>query len=50
MKVHLENKLNDDELRELRVDLDNLKEPDPKNINKVMISIYYFLGRTYRCG
>ncbi|CAD8128062.1 unnamed protein product [Paramecium sonneborni] len=31
IKMHLENKLTEDEIKELRGDLDNLKESDPKN-------------------
>ncbi|CAD8179246.1 unnamed protein product [Paramecium octaurelia] len=34
MKVYLENKMMEDELRDLKNDLENLKEPDPKNLNK----------------
>lgn len=34
MKVYLENKLTEDELRDLKNDLENLKESDPKNLNK----------------
>lgn len=34
MKVFLENKLMEEELRDLKIDLENLKEPDPKNLNK----------------
>lgn len=34
MKVYLENKLMEEELRDLKIDLENLKEPDPKNLNK----------------
>lgn len=35
MKIHLENKMNDDELREIKNDLENIRENDPKNLNKV---------------
>ena len=37
MRVYLENKMNEEELRELRNDLENLKEVDPKNLNKAGI-------------
>lgn len=34
MKVYLENKMTEDELKDLKNDLENLKESDPKNVNK----------------
>lgn len=34
MKVYLENKMTEDELKDLKNDLENLKESDPKNLNK----------------
>ncbi|CAD8185807.1 unnamed protein product [Paramecium pentaurelia] len=36
IKMHLENKLTEDEIKELRQDLDNLKESDPKNKSGVV--------------
>lgn len=44
MDVHLEGKFSPEELKELRQDLESLKEPDPKNLNKVSFPIIFYLG------
>ena len=43
MEVHLENKLLPEELKEIRADLEQLKENDPKNQNKVRSVIKFRL-------
>lgn len=44
IKVHLENKLTEDEIKEVRNDLENLKESDSKNKSGV-VDIDLFMAK-----